>query len=130
MDMYRRLVCSMAAAAIALLFLTTPSLANGHREVFGGGDVRLAACDGASAIYITITPEEDAGLLGLGTNDKAASLNNLGTGQSGATFFPDYSDLTFEQKSAVQFGSASISFKGNAEATKHANVRVIICILK
>lgn len=86
--------------------------------------MRLGECNGATAAYVKITPLEDADALGLGANDMAASLNNLGDGQAGVSFFPDYSGLTTDQKAALQFSVASIFLKGDARTFNNANVTV------
>lgn len=94
----KRLFCLIAAVALAVFCATTPS--DAAREIIAHGDVHLGACNGATAAYVMITPAEDADGLGLGFNDMAASLKNLGEGESGVSFVPDYSELTSNQKSA------------------------------
>ncbi|MBS2003428.1 MAG: hypothetical protein JST44_18075 [Cyanobacteria bacterium SZAS LIN-5] len=122
MDKQVKILASTAASLFLLLMFAAPSTA--RREVFGEGDVHLGACDGATAAYVQITPLEDADSLGLGGNDRAASLTNLGTGQSGVSFFPQYDSLTADQKAQVQFSVASIYFKSDANALKNSNINV------
>ncbi|HEY9732666.1 MAG TPA: hypothetical protein V6C89_12180 [Drouetiella sp.] len=119
----KRLFCLIAAVALAVFCATTPS--DAAREIIAHGDVHLGACNGATAAYVMITPAEDADGLGLGFNDMAASLKNLGEGESGVSFVPDYSELTSNQKSAAQFSVASIFIKGDANALNTATV--VLC---
>lgn len=118
----RKILCFVAAAFFSLLMVATPSIA--HKEIVEQGDVRLGSCDGSTAAYVKITRAEDAERLGLAGDDMAASLNNLGSGQAGAAFFPEYDNLTFDQKASVQFSLASIFLKGDTNSLKNAFVTV------
>lgn len=113
---------AVLAAACALVSFVAPVRAND--DVIGHGDVKLGACDGSSATYFTITQAEDTDLLGLGFNDKAALLANPGTGQAGVVFTPDNSNLTPNEKAAIQFALANVFVKGTADARRHANLTV------
>lgn len=122
MDRRGKFVFSIVTSLFMLLTLVAPSMA--RREVFDQGDVYLGACGGATAEFVQISPVEDADSLGLGGDDKAASLNNLGAGQSGVSFFPQYDNLTADQKSQVQFSLASIYFKSDANGLKNSSINV------
>jgi len=117
----RRFVSAFVVSTLALVSLTSDSSAH-NKELFANGDVRLGACNGASAAYVAITAAEDADGLGLGADDKAALLTNVGTGQSGVAFYPDYSSLTSNQKAGVQFSVASLFFKGDDSSVNHTSL--------